>query len=233
MIEIVDLRKVYGHGKGTVVALDGLSLNVVAKDRLAIVGRSGSGKSTLLNLLAGLDRPSSGSISVAGCRLDEMTKNQLAFYRCQQVGVVFQSFRLFPHLSALQNVEVPMALAGVSPKSRQKRAQELLQIVGLEHRWRHRPNSMSGGEQQRVAIARALANQPDLLLADEPTGNLDSTTAANVEQVLLDVCDSTGTTLAVVTHDESLAQRVANLVVRLADGKRIGETPNGADRESD
>ena len=224
MIEIDQLQKVYAQGTEPVVALNDISFQVNAGDRFAILGRSGSGKSTLLNLLAGLDRPSKGTLTVNGNRLDLLTKNQLAEYRCKQVGIVFQSFRLFDHLSASQNVEVPLALAGMPFNRRKNRVAELLALVQLSHRASHRPSMLSGGEQQRVAIARALANQPSVLLADEPTGNLDAKTARAIEDLIVEVCETTETTLAVVTHDEPLANRITNEIVRLEDGEIIEST---------
>ncbi|MEL7500028.1 MAG: ABC transporter ATP-binding protein [Planctomycetota bacterium] len=218
MVEIQDLSKIYLRGDTKVEAVKNITLDIPQGQRLAVLGRSGSGKSTLLNLLAGLDRPTSGSLTVDGKRLDAMTKNELADYRCHGVGIIFQSFQLMPHLTAFKNVELALTLGGVSTSQRRQQVSEALERVGLADRQQHLPGTMSGGEQQRVAIARALANKPALLLADEPTGNLDSTTATQIETLIADVCSQLQTTLILVTHDEPLAERFAERTIRMKDG---------------
>jgi len=186
----------------------------------AVVGRSGSGKSTLLHLLGGLDRPTSGEVWVGGRRLAELSNDDLAAYRRTGVGFVFQFFNLVPTLSALQNVELPMTLAGVPVAERRRRAAALLDRVGLGARGSHRPKELSGGEQQRVSVARALVNDPPLLLADEPTGNLDSKTAADILGLLKGL---EGKTILMVTHDRSIARDFATRTVELSDGKTVAD----------
>ena len=206
----------YRMGSETVHAVRGVSLEVQAGDYVAIVGPSGCGKSTLLNLLGAIDRPTAGEVSVRGKRVDAMSDREATRFRLLHVGFVFQRFYLMPTLTARENVELPMAEAGVTKSERRRRARELLAYVGLDHRERHRPPQLSGGEQQRVAIARALANRPALLLADEPTGELDARTGAELI-ALFDRLNRDGTTLLVVTHDEELA-RSARRVVHMRDG---------------
>jgi predicted ABC-type transport system involved in lysophospholipase L1 biosynthesis ATPase subunit len=206
-----------------VAALRGVSLEVQAGERLALLGKSGSGKSTLLNLLGGLDVPTSGSIEVFGRDLARMSRNQLAQHRLETVGMIFQAFNLVPSRTALQNVELPLLFAGRSPAERRQAAQEALTSVGLEQRLHHLPSRLSGGEQQRVAIARALVNGPAILLADEPTGNLDSATAAEVIDILLHHVHERRMTLLLVTHDEELARRCAERIVWLHDGTLLPE----------
>jgi putative ABC transport system ATP-binding protein len=207
-------------GDAAVTALDGVNLSFDEGERAAIVGRSGSGKSTLLQLLGGLDRPTSGEILVRGRRLSEAGDDELARYRRTQVGFVFQSFHLVPDLSARRNVELPLRLAGVSARDRARRADELLERVGLSARREHRPGQLSGGEQQRVAVARALAHDPPLLLADEPTGNLDSKTSGEILGLLQALA---GKTLLVVTHDAALARAVAGRILSMSDGKVVSD----------
>src|SRR5689334_2437333 len=197
-------------------AVRGVSLDVDDGDYLAVVGPSGCGKSTLLNLLGGIDRPSSGSVEIDGQRVDQMRDADATRFRLLRVGFVFQRFYLMPALTALENVELPLAEAKVARRDRAARARELLAYVGLGARLDHRPAQLSGGEQQRVAIARALANRPRLLLADEPTGELDAHTGAEMIALLRQVNDD-GTTIIVVTHDEDLA-RAAKRVVHMRDG---------------
>jgi putative ABC transport system ATP-binding protein len=211
------LTRRYVMGESVVTALDGLDLSIEAGDFAAVLGRSGSGKSTLLHLLGGLDRPTSGNVRVGGKPLAELSNDELAAYRRSQVGFVFQFFNLVPSLSALQNVELPMTLAGVPRTERRRRSEALLDRVGLSARRGHRPKELSGGEQQRVSVARALVNDPPLLLADEPTGNLDSKTAEGV----LDLLAGLGKTLVLVTHDRALADARAKRTIELADGKVV------------
>jgi len=211
-----DLRREYHMGGELVHAVRGVSLDVDDGDYLAVVGPSGCGKSTLLNLLGGIDRPSGGSVEIGGERVDRMRDTEATRFRLLRVGFVFQRFYLMPALTALENVELPLAEAKVARRQRVDRARELLAYVGLGARLDHRPAQLSGGEQQRVAIARALANRPRLLLADEPTGELDAHTGADMIALLGQV-NADGTTMIVVTHDEYLAG-AAKRVVHMRDG---------------
>jgi len=208
-------------GEELVHAVRGVSLDIDEGEYLAIVGPSGCGKSTLLNLLGGIDRPSSGTVTIRGRRLDEMRDGELTRFRLQQLGFVFQRFYLMPALTASENVELPLAEARVPTIQRRERARSLLEYVGLAGRLDHRPAQLSGGEQQRVAIARALANRPALLLADEPTGELDAHTGAEMI-ALLEQLNGDGTTIVVVTHDEELA-RAAHRIVHMRDGVVVDE----------
>jgi ABC-type lipoprotein export system ATPase subunit len=221
-IRIVDLVKVYGRPPAEVRVLNGVTLNIAEGARVAVLGKSGSGKSTLLNLLGGLDAPSSGRVEVGGRDLAATTPNERAEYRLTTVGMIFQAFHLIPSRTALENVELPMYFAGLGGRERRTAAMEALEAVGLGHRLRHRPSEMSGGERQRVAIARALVNRPQLLLADEPTGNLDSITGGEVVELLMAHVARTRATLILVTHDEELACRVADRVLRMHDGNVSG-----------
>lgn len=211
-----DLRREYHMGEELVRAVRGVSLDVERGDYVAIVGPSGCGKSTLLNLLGGIDHPTAGSVAIDGARVDQMRDADATRFRLRHIGFVFQRFYLMPALSAIENIELPMAEARVARGDRVRRARELLAYVGLGERREHRPAQMSGGEQQRVAIARALANKPDLLLADEPTGELDAKTGAEMIELMAQV-NRDGTTILVVTHDEELA-RAARRVVHMRDG---------------
>jgi putative ABC transport system ATP-binding protein len=211
-----DLKRDYRMGGELVHAVRGVSLDVGDGEYLAVVGPSGCGKSTLLNLLGGIDRPSSGSVEIAGERVDRMRDADATRFRLLRVGFVFQRFYLMPALTALENVELPLAEAKVGRRERAERARELLAYVGLGARLDHRPAQLSGGEQQRVAIARALANRPSLLLADEPTGELDAHTGGEMI-ALLGTVNVDGTTIIVVTHDEDLAG-AAKRVVHMRDG---------------
>ncbi|HEX6617331.1 MAG TPA: ABC transporter ATP-binding protein [Gemmatimonadales bacterium] len=211
-----DLRKDYPMDGETVHALRGVSLRVSEGDYVAIVGPSGSGKSTLLQLLGGIDTPSAGAVELLGTRLDRLSDRELTRLRLTRLGFVFQRFHLLPVLTAGENVELPMAEAGVPRAERRARAQELLAYVGLEHRVKHRATQLSGGEMQRVAIARALANRPAVLLADEPTGELDAATGREILE-LFQRLNRDGTTLVVVTHDERLAGQ-AGRVIHMLDG---------------
>ena len=212
------LTRRYVMGETVLSALDGVTLSFEPGEVAAIVGRSGSGKSTLLQLLGGLDRPTSGEIFVRGKRLAESSEDELALYRRQDVGFIFQFFNLVPTLTAFQNVELPLVLAGMGKAERRRRAAELLERVGLAPRRDHRPNQLSGGEQQRVAIARALVHDPPLILADEPTGNLDSKTASEILDLVRSLA---GKTILIVTHDRALADSFARRTVELRDGKVV------------
>jgi ABC-type lipoprotein export system ATPase subunit len=220
LVQAQSLTRRYVMGDSVVTALDCLSLSFEPGEFAAVLGRSGSGKSTFLHLVGGLDRPTSGELRVGGRRLDELTNDELAAYRRERVGFVFQFFNLIPSLSALQNVELPMTLAGVPAAERRRRAEALLDRVGLAARTGHRPKELSGGEQQRVSVARALVNDPPLLLADEPTGNLDSKTAADILGLLKGL---EGKTILMVTHDRALAQNFATRTVELSDGRKVND----------
>jgi predicted ABC-type transport system involved in lysophospholipase L1 biosynthesis ATPase subunit len=220
-IRVRDLAKSYGGPAAPVHALRGVSLDVRPGERLALLGKSGSGKSTLLNILAGLDRPSAGSVEVHGDDLGRLSRDQLARHRLCTVGMVFQSFNLIPSRTALENVELPLLFARRRPAERRAAARAALDAVGLGPRLDHRPSELSGGEMQRVAIARALVNNPSVLLADEPTGNLDSATGEQVLGLLTDHQRRAGATLVLVTHDEDLARRHADRVVWLRDGALV------------
>ena len=215
------LRKEYGR-EVVVTAVNGVSLEVAAGESAAIIGPSGCGKSTLLHLLGGLERPTAGSIRVDGGQLDGMNEAGLARVRRHKVGFVFQAFELMSELTALENVELPALLAGASPRAARRRANELLDRVGLGPRVRHLPSALSGGQRQRVAVARALANEPAVLLADEPTGNLDSTATTDVLRLFEELRES-GLTLLVVTHDERIAA-TADRLISMRDGELVDET---------
>lgn len=218
-INLVGLTRQYRMGPTVVSAVAGIDLEIEAGEAVALVGPSGSGKSTLLNLLGGLDRPTSGEIWVDGENIARASAKRLVEHRKRRVGFVFQSFNLLPYRTALENVEVPLMISGLSRRERRERAGSLLEKVGLGARTSHRPSQLSGGEQQRVAIARSLANEPSILLADEPTGNLDSATGTGV-MTLLKELNRGGLTLILVTHDLMVAG-YADKIVRLRDGKII------------
>jgi len=219
----------YQMGAALIRAVDDVSLEVRAGEFLALLGSSGSGKSTLLNLLAGLDRPTSGAIIVRGRNLAEMDTHELARYRSLTVGMVFQAFNLLPRMTLEENVELPLRLAEVERADRAARVQESLERVGLLKRREHRPSELSGGEQQRAALARALVNRPAILLADEPTGNLDSATGEEIMLLLKNFNQSMGMTIVMVTHEHPLAERFADRIATVADGKLVSvtEKPGG------
>ena len=225
MIVCDNLVKIYTQTGVDVVALQGLDLQVIPGEMIAIVGESGSGKSTLLNMIGGLDRPTAGKVTVAGQDLQKISEKELDHYRCTEVGFIWQQTtrNLTPYLTAQENVELPMRLTTRSATQRETRARELLELVGLADRGHHRPEQLSGGEQQRVAIALALANQPALLLADEPTGELDSMTALSIYNLLKEVNKSYGTTVVIVSHDPGIWKHVGR-VVAIRDGKTSTET---------
>ena len=216
-----DVRRDYQLGGETVHAVRGVTLDVAEGEYVAIVGPSGCGKSTMLNLLGAIDRPDSGSVTIGGRDISRMRDAEATRFRLEHIGFVFQRFHLMPALSARENVELPLAEAGVAKPERRQRASELLTYVGLGRREQHRPSELSGGEQQRVAIARALANRPALLLADEPTGELDAKTGEDVIALLARL-NADGTTIVVVTHDEDLA-RAARRVVHMRDGVIVSD----------
>ena len=219
IVSLSDVRRDYPIGADRVHALQGVSLEVERGDYIAIVGPSGCGKSTLLNLIGVIDHPTSGTVTIAGKRVDAMSDREATLFRLHNIGFVFQRFYLMPILSALENVELPMAEAKVSATERRARAAELLTYVGLGARLNHRPSEMSGGEQQRVAIARSLSNRPALLLADEPTGELDARTGTEII-ALFQRLNADGTTIVVVTHDEDLAN-AARHKVHMRDGRIV------------
>ena len=218
-IQASNVSRYYRMGQDVVRALDGVSLEIRRGEFLAVLGSSGSGKSTLLNIMAGLDRPTSGRMLVLGRDLTALTSEGLAHYRRVTVGMVFQAFNLIGRMTVAENVELPMRFAAVERSERQARVLNALERVGIKARARHRPAELSGGEQQRVALARALVNRPAILLADEPTGNLDSRTAAEILALLHTVNQSLATTVVMVTHEEALARRYAERNLHLADGK--------------
>ena len=220
IVAVADVRKVYHQGRVEVKALDGISLTVAAGEFTALVGPSGSGKTTLLNLIGGLDVPDAGSITVAGRRLDTMSSAEVTRMRLESVGFVFQAYNLVPVLSALENVEYVMLLQGVGRAERRRRAEEVLEEVGLTGMYRRRPAEMSGGQQQRVAVARAIASNPAIVLADEPTANLDSHTATELLDLMREMNARHHATFVFATHDE-LVMRYARRIVRLRDGRVI------------
>jgi len=213
----------YPMGAGLIRAVDGISLTIERGEFVALLGQSGSGKSTLLNLLAGLDRPTSGSVVVQGRDLAKLSSEELAQYRRNDVGMVFQAFHLIPSMTITENVELPMRFAEVERAERAQRVRQSLEQVGLGHRLEHRPSELSGGEQQRVSLARALANRPQLLLADEPTGNLDSRTGEDILNLIRDLSLSLGMTVVMVTHERALAERFAQRLIFLGDGKLVSQ----------
>ncbi len=226
IIEIEDLYKIYNPGENEVHALDGVSLTVYEGEFVAIVGHSGSGKSTLMNMIGCLDVPTSGSYRLNGQDVSMMTDNELSTIRNREIGFVFQSFNLIQNLSAFENVELPLIYRGIPAVKRQELAIAALQKVGLEGRMDHRPNQMSGGQQQRVAVARALAASPPLILADEPTGNLDTKAGAQVFEIIRQL-NAEGNTIVLITHDDELAQK-AQRMLRITDGKiDNGDAPDG------
>jgi putative ABC transport system ATP-binding protein len=225
-ISISNLRKTYTMGASVVHALDGVNLDVAPNSLTVVMGPSGSGKSTLLYLLGGLDRPTSGGIRVDGVNLNNLDENTLASYRRQKVGFIFQSFNLITSMTALENVAFPMRFAGIPTRKRRAKAMELLHQVGLEKRALHRPTELSGGQQQRVAVARALVNNPPLILADEPTGNLDTSSGYSIMQLLSELHHS-GRTVLVVTHDVRMSH-FATDTLRLLDGRIVGEAEYNA-----
>ena len=232
--ELCGVDKVYGSGAGLVRALDQLDLTVCRGDYLAVMGASGSGKSTAMNILGCLDRPSSGSYHLNGEAVEDLDDDALADLRNQQLGFVFQQFHLLPHATALENVMLPMIYAGISAQQRREKASEALERVGLAERMQNKPNQLSGGQQQRVAIARAIINQPALLLADEPTGALDSRTTDDVLN-LFDALHDQGITLVLVTHEDDVAARAERVAhfrdgrVERWDGRADAAGPSGSD----
>ena len=224
LVRVRNACRHYTMGAATIRAVDGVSLEVRRGEFVALLGSSGSGKSTLLNLIAGLDLATSGSIEVGGRDLARMTSLELALHRRSTVGMVFQAFNLISSMTIEENVELPMRFAEVDRNERRQRALEALERVGLGGRLQHRPVELSGGEQQRVSLARALANRPTLLLADEPTGNLDSRTGEEIMNLINDLNRRSGMTVLMVTHERVLADRYANRAIHMQDGKLLGES---------
>jgi putative ABC transport system ATP-binding protein len=223
-IETQEVTRVYRMGSSEVRAVNGVSLRIGTGEFVALLGTSGSGKSSLLNLIAGLDRPTSGAIVVHGNDLAQMSREELAQYRRRTVGMVFQSFNLIPSMTVLENVELPMRFAEVERSRRWTRAKAALERVGLGGRLSHRPTELSGGEQQRTSLARALVNMPQILLADEPTGNLDSRTGTEIMELIHELNEQMKMTVLMVTHERPLAERYSERMVFLADGKVLSET---------
>ena len=218
IIKTEQLSKVYRMGSSIVNALDAVDLTVCTSELLALVGASGSGKSTLLNLIGGLDSPSSGKVIVCGKNLSQQSPKELAMHRRHNVGMVFQSFNLIPSMTAAENVQLALTFAGIRRSERKQRAMQVLSSVGLEDRQSHRPSELSGGEQQRTALARALANQPKILLADEPTGNLDGKTSIEIMELFKRI-NAKGMTILLVTHNVSLAERYCDRLLHISYGK--------------
>ena len=225
MIQMKSLSRHYQMGPTTVKAIDDVSVSIQEGEFAAIIGPSGSGKSTLMNIIGCLDSPTSGAYSLAGEEVAGLTKDRLAEIRNRYIGFIFQTFNLLPRISAMENVELPMIYAGISPKDRRVRAKELLEKVELGGREHHVPNELSGGQRQRVAIARALATQPKILLADEPTGALDTKTGRQIMD-LFNSLHEEGVTLVMVTHDPDLAKE-AKRIVQIRDGKVLMDVPSG------
>lgn len=219
MIELYDIYKIYKMGENEVYALNGVSLKISPHEFVAIVGPSGSGKSTLMNIIGCLDTPTSGTYILDGHEVNRLNDNQLAEIRNSKIGFVFQNFNLIPQLTALENVELPLIYKGTPASIRHKLAKEALARVGLEHRMHHRPRELSGGQQQRVAIARALVTNPAIILADEPTGNLDSKSGAEIMQIFKEL-HAQGSTIVLITHDNNIAAQ-ARRIVRIQDGQII------------
>jgi putative ABC transport system ATP-binding protein len=225
-IRTQDLHRHYAMGESLIRAVNGVSLEIGTGQFVALLGSSGSGKSSILNLLAGLDRPTSGSVTVHDKNIALLSREDLAKYRRHSVGMVFQSFNLISSMTILENVDLPLRFAEVERQQRAKQSQEALERVGLGSRMHHRPSQLSGGEQQRAALARALINRPQVLLADEPTGNLDSQTGTEIMNLIREFNQQLGMTVVMVTHERALAERYAQRMIFLADGKLVDDLPN-------
>jgi putative ABC transport system ATP-binding protein len=224
VIDVKDITKVYQMGDVQVRALRGTSLQVERGELVSIMGPSGSGKSTLMNILGCLDQPTSGEYFLEGMEIDQLDDNQLAEIRSKRIGFVFQTFNLLPRTTALSNVELPLVYGGIGGRRRHERAIAALEAVGLGDRLHHRPNELSGGQQQRVAIARALINEPSIILADEPTGNLDSKSGAEIMAIFQRLNEEDGITIIFVTHEPEIAQHTRR-IVRIADGRIVDDRP--------
>lgn len=225
LIEVRNVTKVYHVGSVDVHALRGADLKIASGDICSIIGRSGSGKSTLLNVLAGLEQVSSGEIVISGKHLERMTQGELIVFRQRHIGFIFQSFNLMPYYTALENVALPLSFRGIPKAARTKRAEEMLDMVGLGTHKKHKPSELSGGQQQRVGIARALVTNPEIVFADEPTGNLDSNTSDEVMRFIIDILREQGKTLVMVTHDSHIAA-FGDKVINLLDGRITDITIN-------
>lgn len=223
LIEAKNISHSFNLGKATVSALNGVSFSVAPGDFVALVGKSGSGKSTLLNIIAGLTRPSSGKIIINGKDITDYNENQLCLFRQKNIGFIFQSFNLLNIYNAQENVEMPLIFSGISKKERSLKAKNILETLDMADRLTHRPNELSGGQQQRVAIARALVNKPKIILADEPTGNLDTTNGMEIIQLLRKMNEDLNATIVMVTHDNDFA-KCANRILTLKDGEIINDT---------
>ena len=221
IISTTEVSRVFGSGDNMVTAVDRVTVEVESRELLALVGRSGSGKTTLMNLMAGLDQPSSGSVTFQGRDLSRLSEKELVSLRRHGIGFIFQSFGLIPLLSAFENVELPLHISGVPWRERRRRALETLDLVGLGPRAKHRPYELSGGEQQRVAIARALVTGPEVVFADEPTGELDSVTAVTISAILKDITRQRDVTVIVATHDPTLSS-ICDRVLQMEDGRLNG-----------
>lgn len=221
MIELKSIVKIYKMGQNTVTALDSVSLDISRGEFLSIIGPSGSGKSTLMNILGCLDSPSSGNYVFEGRDISLLNDNQLAEIRSAKIGFIFQGYNLLAKLNALENVELPAMYLGLNAGERRKRAKQALEMVGLGDRMHHKPPELSGGQQQRVAIARSLVNHPSVIMADEPTGNLDSKSGADIMRILNELNEA-GNTIAMITHDQNLAEK-AKRVIRIFDGKIVSD----------
>lgn len=219
IIQIKNLSKIYQKGPVEIPALLDFNTTIQQGDFVSIVGKSGSGKSTLLNIIGGLDKPDKGSIIFKGKDIALLKRSELALYRRHDIGMIFQSFNLINHLTAVGNISLALTFGGLPKKQRKNAAQNLLKSVGMEHRFLHTPKELSGGEMQRVAIARAIANNPKVLLADEPTGNLDSSTSNDIIQLLQNLNKEKGVTIIMVTHDLEIAESISTKVIKLVDGK--------------
>jgi len=226
VISVKDLYKIYRVGDSKVRALNGVSFTIEKGEFCAIVGTSGSGKSTLLNMLAGLEKPTKGEIVIAGEHMENKNENQLVKFRREHIGFIFQSFNLLPTMNALENIAMPLTFQGMDKAKRLKKAEEVLELVGLSKHKNHKPTQMSGGQQQRVGIARALVVQPEIIFADEPTGNLDSKTSAEVMNLIKKIIREKNQTLVMVTHDDHLAS-FADRIFRISDGKIISIEKGG------
>lgn len=222
LIRTKNLSKYYAVGDETIKALDDVNLEIERGQIVAILGTSGSGKSTLLNMLAGLERPTKGEVQIGKFRIDELTEAQLTKFRQRYTGFIFQAYNLLPTLTALENVAFPLCFRGVDKQVREKKAFEMLKLVGIEKRYKHKPAEMSGGQQQRVGIARALVTDPSIIFADEPTGNLDSHTTQEVMELIRNIVDTRHNTVIMVTHDKSVAE-YANIIVNISDGKVVSK----------
>lgn len=218
IIKIENLKKVYRMGQEKVYALNGIDLEIIKGEICCLYGPSGSGKSTLLNLVAGLEKPTRGTITVKGLRIEKLNEKQLAKYRQKHVGFIFQSYNLLPNLTALENVSLPLAFKGYSKRAREKAAKNMLNAVGLGDRLSHKPNQMSGGQQQRVSIARAFVDKPEIIFADEPTGNLDTKTTIEIMDLITDMAKKYGQTIMLVSHDTE-ASGYADRIVHIKDGQ--------------